>query len=701
MVWKSKLVPSMVLVENPREWDLHIETAQVWFNARAAANGTRPIDLEAAHPLRVEREILKSWEQTTVLGGERLELRQVLGTAYAQHFIRYLSLLVESLDPDPWFQEKVWSFFDTRKRGKQITNWFGSQSSGKTTAMAVMSNGFALLEPAHTRQTVSGPFKKAGESPLWNEVEAVFEEIKLKWGSKLSEWTGAQWNSRKKRWESNPELTSVIMESSVSTGVLTFCAMPKAGTITLVAMDKVGKVQGAKAKDRNQRKGFVCFWLDEIGAGYPSLDILRALKNLKSNRNFHMVTACNPFNPVGQLDGELGRPEGGFESLKIEEDFVWDSAEDSRTYRFDGHFSPNILLGETRWPWLFDQRNREVLLKSCPVDSDYYNSQCRAFMNGGSGSRYVLNSHDIRIGAVDSQFEFTHHPIVKVAFVDPALSTDGDNAVYTELHIGWMKAAHGGDDSLHPVCWCPEQRTIPVFTGRRADADDVRRCQAVRGASSPGNWVVGQVMPVEEQVAIQTGWSLVQSGIDQTMCGYDDSMRGRVVLAFQWAMGDRPLLVSSVGEPEETPIYPPQFFTDEKGRRQPVTWRDDCQKFVSQMWFFGAAVVRSGVFRCSPGVHKALLQATRRFWSYAAGGRKRFVESKKDYKTRNSNNSPDEGDSLMGAFHVAQKRGVLRLKVETPKEHLSAAGVRKVSPILRQWRDRRIATGLRMTGTRN
>jgi len=90
-----------------------------------------------------------------------------------------------------------------------------------------------------------------------------------------------------------------------------------------------------------------------------------------------------------------------------------------------------------------------------------------------------------------------------------------------------------------------------------------------------------------------------------------------VGLAFQWAMGDRPLLVSSVGEPEETPIYPPQFFTDEKGRRQPVTWRDDCQKFVSQMWFFGAAVVR------------------------------------------------------------------------------------KVSPILRQWRDRRIATGLRMTGTRS
>lgn len=690
----------MIYLPDPLAWDHHLETADLWFTAARIRLLPAMKPFLVGDPLQQELAVLRAWKQTTLIDGDRLTLGQFLGTRWEQHFIRYVCLLIESLDPDPWFQEKVWSFYDTQRRGKQVTNWFGSQSSGKTTAMAAMCNALAILHPAHTRQTVSGPFKRAGESPLWNEVEAVFEEIKLKWGDKLAEWSGADWDKRRKKWISNRELTSTIMESASSTGVLTFCHMPKAGTITLVAMDKVGKVQGAKAKDRNQAKGLICFWLDEIGAGYPSLDILRALHNLKSNRNFHMVTACNPFNPVGQLDGELGRPAGGFESLKIEEDFVWDSAHDSRTYRFDGHRSPNIVAGEVLWPWLFSERNRDTLLKSCPPDSDFYNSQCRAFMNGGSGTRYVLNSHDIRIGQVDAPFEFTQHPLVKVAFVDPALSTDGDNAVYTELHIGWMRSAHGGDDSLHPVCWSPEQHTIPVFTGKLADADDVRRCQAVRGASTPGNWTVGQVMPVEEQVAIQTGWKLIQSGIPTSMCGYDDSMRGRVVLAFQWAMGDQPLLVSSVGDPEETPMYPPQFFTDEKGRRQPLTWKDDCQKFVSQMWFFGAAVVRSGVFRCAPGVMKGLLQATRRFWGYAAGGRKRVVESKKDYKGRNGNASPDEADSLMGAFHVAQKRGVLRLKVETPREHLSAAGVRKPSVILSQWKNRKIATGLHLTGTK-
>jgi hypothetical protein len=192
------------------------------------------------------------------------------------------------------------------------------------------------------------------------------------------------------------------------------------------------------------------------------------------------------------------------------------------------------------------------------------------------------------------------------------------------------------------------------------------------------------------------------------MFGYDDSMRSKVMEAMIWAMGNATMAVSSVGDPEDTPMYPPKVTVEPDGTRTVVTWKQDCSKFVSQVWFFGAAVVRSGFFRCSESVMPALTQATHRFWEYAAGGKKRFVESKKDMKVRTNGSSPDRADSLFGALYVAQKRGLLRLKIDLPSagEHLTRAGrthgaqPQRQTLIQRQWLQRKPKTGLHSTGTR-
>jgi hypothetical protein len=182
-------------------------------------------------------------------------------------------------------------------------------------------------------------------------------------------------------------------------------------------------------------------------------------------------------------------------------------------------------------------------------------------------------------------------------------------------------------------------------------------------------------------------------------------MRSKVMEAMMWAMGDAPKAVSSVGDPEDTPMYPPKWEVDAAtNKRTLITWKQDCQKFVSQVWFFGAAVVRSGMFRCHPSVMVALNQGTQRFWNYAAGGKKRVVESKKEMKVRSNGASPDEADSLFGAIYNAHRKGLLKLRIDLPSatEHLTLRA-RKAPPasfIQRQWKTRRPTTGLHSTGTR-
>lgn len=644
-------------------------------------------------PLRLERSILRGWKSPQSLG-------EILGTRIEHHTIRYLCHLLPSLQPDPWWQEKVTAFYDAPDHlNRKVINFFGGQNSGKSSFQASMAVGLAILHPEFTRQTVSGPFKEAGEFPLWGEILTFYEEAYGEWGDKLKEWTGAKYDRKRKKWDSNPEKTSCMLEDPgrSSKGVLHFSETPKAGTIKLIAMDDVGKVQGAKSKDRAQRRGYFVIWLDEIGAGYPTMSIIRALHNLRSNKNLRVVTACNPFNPVGQLDGELGRPPQGFEALKIEEDYVWNSANGSRTYRFDGHRSPNLILGE-HWPYLFNEERRETLLSATTADSDFYNSQCRGFMPMGSGNRYVLTVPDIRAGMVDAPFTWSGDQKWKVAFLDPALSTDGDNAVYTLLEGG---TAALPDGQRIPISYAAKQIKIPIFTGLVATPEWVQKCEAVRGTKSRENHTLHQMIPVEEQLAINVAFQLRLDQVPYGFFGYDDSLRSKIMEAMIWAMGNEPKAVSSVGEAEDIPMYPPKHTPpDEKGKTRLVTWREDVSKFVSQYWFFGAAVVRSGFFRAHPSTMIALNEACGRFWSYTAGGKRREVESKKETKLRNSGASPDHADSLFGAIYIAQKKGLLRLKIDMPNASLHITPSGRTSYITRQWKNRRQTVGLHSTGTR-
>ncbi len=670
--WESELVPDMVWEENPRREPDYAERARRIFRDNLNQQGEPEKAQEVAKwPLmRLERTILRT-----------PEVMRYLGTREAAHMVRYLCHLLPSIVPDPWFQERVWAFFDCRTPSspdepiRKVMNWWGSQNSGKTQTAAAMCIGFAILHPEATRQSVSSPYKEAGDMQLWNAVCAYFYEACDHWGLAML------------------AAINVFPNMGATKKFIRFGNVAGAGSIKLVAMDEVGKIQGGKAKDREQKAGYIIYWLDEVGAGYPNLSFIEVLPNLRSNRNFMAVTMCNPKNPEGELDGELGRPNGGWQRLDIDRSVVWDSAHGSRTYRFDGHRSPNFGSGGGRlgkWPWLFNEERKRELADAYPPGSDKYNEQCRAYMSGTSGAKYVLTRADVEGSGHDRDFIWTELTKQRVAYLDPALSSGGDEAVFTVLEIGERKEIDG---TRIPTVYAAMQEAIPIVTGMQADGEWVKMMERVRGKE--GGLHVGEIVSPERQLAVACGVRCMDRDIPFTHFGYDDSMRGKVMEAFQWAMGAAPIIVSYVGEPEDVPMYPPKW----KDGRERVTWRDECRKFVSQVWFFGAAVIRSGQFRSHPSALTALDQAVRRKWDEGTGGKKRDIEGKDEYKARPPKESPDRADSLFGAIHVAQKRGLLTLRVDMAEPNSQhGAGP---SWIIRRLTNRRLGTGLHLTGSRS
>lgn len=655
----SVLIPDFEYIDDPRAAPAYLADARRILDQRGIVSARHSL-------MRIERAII------------RLGLFRELGTRIETHFVRFMAHLIPSLECDPWCQERVWSFYDTRKRGRSVTNWHGSQNAGKTMTMAAMANAHGVLWHDKTRQIVSGPIKESGDSEIWGQMNSVFEEIQR---------------------EHKGELLSMglAMKQTESKFSLKFSDIQRAGSIRFVAIDGAGKVQGGKARDRNQVDGYVLFWLDEIGVWDGRIDFLDALPNLSSNENLHVVAACNPKNPEGELDGELSRPKGGFGTLRIDSDFVWESEKfGAVTYRFDGLKSPNFEFNN-KWPWLFNGVRERRLANDHGLNSPKYNEQCRAFMGTGIGLKYVLTDQDLRNGLVDQTFTWSAARKWKVAYLDPALSNGGDDAVFSILEGGEMQESAG---RTAPIVELVKQVRIDIQDRRNgpliADEDWIGRCFRVRGKKD-ASLSIGDPVPVEHELAIKAAELCIAEGIGFRDFGYDDSMRGKVMVAFQWAMGDAPLVVSYVGEPDDVAMFPSTWTTEASGRRRLRTWKEECQKFVSQIWFQGAAVIRSGMFRFRPGFDRWASQGRRRIWKETTAGKRRDVESKADYALRPPKESPDYADSLFGAIHVAAKRAHLRLTVDKAIPH---EGDYNPDTIRNQWKNRRPSRGLHGTGTK-
>lgn len=662
----TEIIPDFDYVPDPKE-------APAWF--QKAAQELRPLGSAKWSAMRVYRCLLKldgkeaPWRETDDTGR-----RYIFGEREEIVFNRYMALLIPALIPDPWMQVKIWCYYDTVREGWKVTNFFGCQNATKSAYSAAMGVAMGVLNPEHTNQRMAEPFKSTGEKKVWRMVQRFAESAKIAHRAELA------------------DMRCHIKNSSAS-DTIRFGMYPDTGFFDLIAADDPGKLQGEKAADPEQQKGHLIAYLGEI-ALHPTQAFLKVLPNLTSNFNFHAITDCNPELIPGNLDTELGKPKSGFRKLNLDSDYAWDSAYGSRTYRFDGLKSPNMELTRTRWPYIFDRKRLQYFEEAYGKGNPKYNAQVRGLSLTGLGGFFVTSLGQIEAGRVFKEFEWTDAPKENIGFLDAGFG--GDPAIFTHLAVGEAR------DTLHPegfqVVNGNEQIEIRVSAEGPADEEWLEKIKLARGDS--GGVSEGQILSLERKLAIDTALECRKRNILYRNFGYDDSMRGQQwVNEVLWAMGTSPLTISYIGTPQKKAIWPVTFIEEGEGsdrRRRPKRWDEHSQKFVSQVWFQGAAIVHSGMFRAKREVFgMAFDQAEVR--RYEQKGKKYDIIPKDEYKAL-FNQSPDYADSLFGALHVVVERGILRLTFD--KANAGKPSSQSSTSNNRSKNRRKRQTGLYSTGTK-
>ena len=209
----------------------------------------------------------------------------------------------------------------------------------------------------------------------------------------------------------------------------------KAG-LSLIAAERsktreaVGKFIGIKQKN-------VILIADELSE--LSTAILQAgLSNLSKNPSFSLVGLSNPASRWDAF-GEWSEPARGWDSIDPNTEDSWKTKWGGLYERYDGERSPNILAGETVYPWLPTKEKIDEDKALLGQESRGYYRMVRAvFFDSDEADGVYSDAELVKSGAMGSiEWEGTPTPI---AGCDPAFTNGGDRTILYTGHVGYDKA---------------------------------------------------------------------------------------------------------------------------------------------------------------------------------------------------------------------------------------------------------------------
>ena len=209
----------------------------------------------------------------------------------------------------------------------------------------------------------------------------------------------------------------------------------KAG-LSLIAAERsktreaVGKFIGIKQKN-------VILIADELSE--LSTAILQAgLSNLSKNPSFSLVGLSNPASRWDAF-GEWSEPAKGWDSIDPNTEDSWKTKWGGLYERYDGERSPNILAGETVYPWLPTKEKIDEDKALLGQESRGYYRMVRAvFFDSDESDGVYSDAELVKSGAMSSiEWEGTPTPI---AGCDPAFTNGGDRTILYTGHVGYDKS---------------------------------------------------------------------------------------------------------------------------------------------------------------------------------------------------------------------------------------------------------------------
>jgi hypothetical protein len=382
----------------------------------------------------------------------------------------------------------------------------------------------------------------------------------------------------------------------------------KAG-LSLIAAERsktreaVGKFIGIKQKN-------VILIADELSE--LSTAILQAgLSNLSKNPSFSLVGLSNPASRWDAF-GEWSEPAQGWDSIDPNIDETWKTKWGGLYKRYDGERSPNIIAGETVYPWLPTEEKIEEDKALLGQESRGYYRMVRAvFFDSDETDGVYTDAELVKSGAMGSiEWEGTPTPI---AGCDPAFTNGGDRTILYTGHVGY-------DKSGQFVCQLDEAISLTDDATNKAVPRSYQIVQQIKDECKKRKIIPANL------------------GIDSTGAG---SPLADILAA---EFGDDILRVSFGGKASDKRVS-----TNSK-----LIGNELYVNRVTELWFVGKEFCRTKQLF---GITNELAQeVVGRKYDMVKGSTLRMkLESKPDYKNR-LGKSPDLADAAFICIDVARQR---------------------------------------------
>lgn len=273
----------------------------------------------------------------------------------------------------------------------------GCASSGKTDFAAVWAIINWLALPLETMVLVTSTSLKDSRKRIWGSVREYFM--------------------------ARPGLPGKLVDSygliRLEDPTGEYSGSDKCG-IALIAAEKkmekdaVGKLIGFK----NTRVILVADELPELSEAI----LEAAYGNLSRNPYFQLIGLGNP-NSHYDAFGAFARPRGGWSSISAES-HKWET-DRGVCVRFDGKYSPNIVAGETIYPYLLTQERYDNDARLFGENSATFWRMIRGFWSPTGTSEGIYTEAEISQYRADEPAIWHGEPI-PVAALDPAFTNGGD-----------------------------------------------------------------------------------------------------------------------------------------------------------------------------------------------------------------------------------------------------------------------------------
>lgn len=592
--------------------------------------------------LNIERDILFEAKRPNWGGVSKY------GKPYYQHMLTLIHLMFPETDITPSLADATMMFMMGIGGGnKKLLNLIGSQNSGKSAAACRLAFACMYIDPYYTVVYVANPFDNSADSTVYGDVEELWDQL------------CETFPLPSKKEDGNKNSLFPKGKKYAGQYIIFIPDVPKAAKIELRNTKKVGKYKGSKTRGKDVDRGVFLVVIDEVNE-IENFAFLTTLTNISSQDAFFCITSQN-FKESEDMGGRLAEPqpfkEGdpqSYDDLDIETDMFWHSAISGITLRFDGHKSPNILLGKTIYPKLFKQDALGRMARDYGTQSPDYFSQVRSFPVRGDETNSVLSRAKISASRhTDEHFTLTKLN-GRVAHCDPAFG-GRDKAVF-----GW---ASFGEATTMDAEGNPKQEELLIFTDNFRNIPLVKDAyyneywiDRMKAAAIDISWVtLGAIVSYEDQIAIHCKEWLLQHNIPISSFSYDFSMRPDCVSSMNRILGFSAHAMDYSQKPEG-------FFL--QNLKQNTI--DCCKNRNTELAFIAADYFLTKQVRCASHINEAITQLSRTL--YTKKNDKFISEDKPAYKARWQNVSPDNRDVLVGICGGAARKGFRQNNVANKKD---------------------------------